>query len=489
VNLQAVPGVMNCRTCHDNQRVTQPATRPAADQAAWMTNISQRACRTCHDGTVATNVDFSSHFGNQVDNSVCGLCHGPTAPLPVNVAHATPYSTPNNPELSAGARRVAYEISSLTVNASNQPTVTFRILVDGTPLDLRTITTTSTPIAIGGVNFKLAWSAPMPTPVNVAHGPAIAQPLDWNNFGTTTGRQYWNDSTSLGATALAFDQPLSVNLSTAGLLASLAGPDANGFFTTLPGIHPTTPLAFPANTTLRGVAMESTLTITVSAGPPAVTLALAGDSVVKGVDGATTLRRQVVDIDKCNTCHERVGFHGSAGRANNPDHCVMCHNAELSSSNIYAGLFNGFEVSQKPNNFKNMLHAIHGAEVRTVPFNFIRGNSAATSGGQGLHVFEEVGFPARLADCAACHRPGTFGALSNDRYAWSVVDAQPALGSVATFNPALSVRVGPNTGACGGCHDDWLATAHMQQNSGGGETCALCHGPGELADVAAKHAR
>ena len=275
VNLQAVPGVMNCRTCHDNQRVTQPASRPAADQAAWMTNISQRACRTCHDGTVATNVDFSSHYGNQVDNSVCGLCHGPTAPLPVNVAHATPYSTPNNPELSAGARRVAYEISSLTVNASNQPTVTFRILVDGTPLDLRTITTTSTPIAIGGVNFKLAWSAPMPTPVDVAHGPAIAQPLDWNNFGTTTGRQYWNDSTSLGATALAFDQPLSVNLSTAGLLASLTGPDANGYFTTLPGIHPTAPLAFPANTTLRGVAMESTLTFTVSAGPPAVTLALA----------------------------------------------------------------------------------------------------------------------------------------------------------------------------------------------------------------------
>ena len=72
----------------------------------------------------------------------------------------------------------------------------------------------------------------------------------------------------------------------------------------------------------------------------------------------------------------------------------------------------------------------------------------------------------------------------------SLAGAQPALGSTGAFNPALSKRVGPNTGACGGCHDDWLGTAHMQQNASGGvETCVLCHGSGRLAEVAVVHAR
>ena len=90
-------GVMNCRTCHDNQNPKilpqQPANRSAEDQMAWMTNVTQQACNTCHA------VDFTNHFGNQPGNVQCGECHSPTRSLPVAVAHATPYSTPNNPEL------------------------------------------------------------------------------------------------------------------------------------------------------------------------------------------------------------------------------------------------------------------------------------------------------------------------------------------------------------------------------------------------------
>ncbi|MDP1646601.1 MAG: OmcA/MtrC family decaheme c-type cytochrome [Rubrivivax sp.] len=483
----AKPGVLNCRTCHDNQspKITQPASRVAADKAAWMNNISQQACGTCHDGTVTTRVDFSNHFGNQPGNEQCALCHGPDRSKPVNMAHATPYATPNNPELVAGAKKVEYQIASVAVNAASQPTVKFRVLVDGAALDLKTLPAGG--IAIGGLNLKLAWSAPMAAPVSSANGPAMAAPLDWNNFGSTGSRTYWNNDVTMNLRA--YDQPAGSNLSTTGLIASLTGPDAEGYFTTVAGINPAAPLAFPANAVLKAVAIESYLSIN--------GMNISGRAALKGVDGATnTLRRSIVDIDSCNTCHERVGFHSNAGRMDNPEYCATCHNAEVSSSNIFAGMadYSGKTkaYSQKPNNFKEMVHSIHAAGIRSTPFNFIRGNPAGGSG-QGPIVFDEVGYPARIADCAACHKPGTYAVPNNDNYAWSVVDAQPALGATpGAFNPLLSVRQGPATGSCGSCHDSSSARAHFAINTAfeiGAEGCNICHGPGRANDPAVAHKR
>ena len=504
-NNVAVPGVMNCRTCHDNQNVKvkpfQPANRAAADKEAWATQLSQQACGTCHDGTIATKVDFKNHFGNQPDNAQCVLCHGVGRSEPVAINHATPYSTPNNPELSAGAKKVDYEISSVTVDAATgRPTVKFRVLVDGAPLNLKTLPTSE--ISIGGLNMRLAWSAPMPKPVNASSGPAIAKPLDWNNFGVTlNGRAYWNNEVPLGAytgappapvpaTPLqqaAFDQPASVNLSTAGVIASMTGPDANGYFTTVAGINPAAPLAFPnyANLTLKGVAIESYLTIN--------NMNISGKAALKGVDGANTLRRVIVDIENCNACHERVGFHSNAGRMNNPDYCATCHNPELSSSNVFAGFatFTGQSrfYSQKSNNFKDLIHSIHAGEMRKEknpadPFNFIRGNPNAT-GGNGPMVFEDVIYPARIADCRTCHVAGTFAVPSNAAYAWSAIDVQPALGTVSTFNPALTLRWGPGSAACGSCHNGTSDKAHYVSNTvpGTGESCSICHGSGSTYEV------
>ena len=36
--------ISNCRTCHDNKRVTQPAARSTDNANAWNTRVSQQAC-------------------------------------------------------------------------------------------------------------------------------------------------------------------------------------------------------------------------------------------------------------------------------------------------------------------------------------------------------------------------------------------------------------------------------------------------------------
>ncbi|MCU0976739.1 MAG: OmcA/MtrC family decaheme c-type cytochrome [Steroidobacteraceae bacterium] len=483
-------GVMNCRSCHDNQSPkilpVQPANRTVADKNAWRTQISQQACNTCH------NVDYTAHFGNQPGNVQCGECHSETRSLPVAVAHATPYPTPNNPELYAGAAKVEYDIASVTVNASNQPTVKFRVLVNGSPISL---TAPPAGVTISAVNFKLAWSAPQPTPVDVDSGPAVAQPVDWNNLqgpgGAAPGaRQYWDFTTNLGTNFRSFDQPTGPTIaSILGTLTGGPGVDPDGYYTTAPGIA-ATPLAFPSNATLRGVAIESYLTIN--------GMNISGNAPLKGIDGtANTLRRQVVDLDSCNTCHERMGFHSNAGRMNNVEYCATCHNTEMSSSNLFEGFATlalapggaEFFYRQQPNNFKEMIHSIHAGRERAAqdpsdPFNFIRGNPNA-SGGSGPMVFQNVVYPAQVTDCETCHKPGTYRLPSSDRYLWTVIDAEPALAaSAAVFNPGLSIRQGPATGACGSCHISSTAKAHVQQNSAGGvETCVLCHGPGKSAEA------
>jgi OmcA/MtrC family decaheme c-type cytochrome len=484
-NNVAVPGVVNCRTCHDNQNVKvkpfQPANRSDADKMAWMTKITQQACNTCH------SVDFKNHFGNQPDNAQCVLCHAPDRSLPVNMAHATPYSTPNNPELYPGAKKVEYEIASVTVNASRQPIVKFRVLVDGAPLNLKAL---PTGITIGGINMRLAWSAPMPAPQNPANGPAIAAPLDWNNFGSTSGRTYWNNTVNMNIGA--YDQPPAVNFSTAGVIASFAGPDAQGYFTTAAGINPAAPLAYPATTKLRAVAIESYLTIN--------NMNISGNAALKGIDGASTLRRAIVDIDSCNTCHERIGFHSNAGRMNSPDYCATCHNPEITSSNVFAGLATfplapggkEYYYSQKPNAFKDMIHSIHAGGIRKAqnpadPFNFIRGNPLV-SGGSGPMVFQDVVYPGPIGDCMTCHKAGTYAVPSNPSYAWSAIDVQPALvaaADAAKFNPALTVRQGPGTAACGSCHNSTSAKSHYVANTvpGTGESCSICHGSGGAYEV------
>ena len=121
-------------------------------------------------------------------------------------------------------------------------------------------------------------------PINPLARAAIAQPLDWNNLGGGA-RQYWNNTTSLGTNFRAFDQPVGPTL--ASIVTTLTGPDADGYFTTVAGLSSSAPVAFPASTTLRAVAIESYLTFSTTVNGVTTSMNVAGNAAMKALSTAT----------------------------------------------------------------------------------------------------------------------------------------------------------------------------------------------------------
>jgi len=230
---------------------------------------------------------------------------------------------------------------------------------------------------------------------------------------------------------------------------------------------------------------------------------------------ATSARRTIIDNNKCLACHQTLGlftnpavaktFH--SGQRNDGTQCVFCHNA------------NGFDNSDGSfwsYNEKEIVHSLHAASVRTVPYTWQAGDT-----------MWNIGYPGILNDCEACHVTGSydFSAAANaaavPNLLWSTtgagsVPATVALaqagnsganispyavlganyGTVTYVNTALAaaaktwpsvgtavatgtVAVGavleadpstlvssPIAAACFGCHDSSAAMAHMTSNGG-----------------------
>lgn len=536
-------GLRNCRKCHTGEDVQTP------QGSNWRTKPSRAACGSCHD-----DVDFATGnlHGNrltsvrttgglrqsvvdpaktaipQTSDANCTSCHVDGGPLGPEAVHRTWVSSDHNPEVPAWAKILQYEIESFTLAdtaTANQKAATIKFRVQAkqnaadafAPVDLNNLA------ALGAttqnLSFRLIWATPQaaPTSGDLLDGPAIAAPQDWNNAfassgATAGGRQYF--TLTEGSGTYAFDQPVSVNLST--VLAGLV-PDADGWYTATLNYNLSAE-AFAAVTaaTMRSIGMEGGLTVqrrdlsntpvvtTTGSNVPVVLLGrslIVGETTdpaapVSALGGVSTnvTRRTVVDIDRCNQCHEWFGFHGSQARNDNPDYCVACHNPELTNSG--RGTIDGVTYGEFSNNLKDMIHAIHADSKhpdskRTIPFDFIRGSSAGGSG-QGLHLLGSFDFFGRANECTACHIPGSYLPEAVPANAlWSTLEAAPAA-NVTAFNPAANLRMGPVSAACFSCHDSVAASNHMAANIANvrgvaTETCVTCHGAGKSADVDVVH--
>lgn len=447
----------NCRKCHNGD---DPLT-PQGDN--WKNKPSMEACGSCH-----ADVAWATHAGGQTDNKACATCHKPAG---IEANHQDENDTPNSPGVAAGASgktaaNFVYEIKEVTVNASNQAVVKFRIKNNGTALDLAALPADLT----GGPSFLLAYALPQ----------GGVMPTDYNNLGKAAG------------------QPGTVSLANVikGTHGTLGVKDADGFYTaTLTGTTEA-PAAFPAGSSLRAVALQGYWTqkayFADGTDLPRHTLAhvmpVSGDPV----------RRDIVDNKKCASCHEWFEGHGGnrvIGAASvGQNVCVLCHVPNLSTSGRGADPATSVErlkatgthdalvaagydpadpltFPEVSNNMKDMIHGIHSAATRSVPFREVRDRGAS---GVFYYDFSEVTYPNHADQCLACHIPGTFdadlpeGVLATTDATTTGADKafSDVTGARKTLPNATDLVTSPGTATCASCHNSPTAVGHMQQNGG-----------------------
>jgi OmcA/MtrC family decaheme c-type cytochrome len=355
--------VRNCTTCHTgSDNMTE----------AWNSNPTAEACGSCHE-----DVNFETGEGHsdlnlpQPDNMNCASCHpSEGSSAAVIEAHLTENSTPNNPGVPDGLVNFEYVLEEVTVNESNEAVVTFHINKDGEPLDMSTYP----PEGFNrGPVFLLAYTLPQD---------GINVPIDYNNGGRTAG------------------QPLSVSLE--DVAGDLQG-TADSYTVTLAGAP------YPEGAVMRAVALQGYFNQEVGDDDvgrhtPSVVMAVTDDDV----------RRVIVEVPKCLNCHEIIEGHGG-NRVNEVLVCVLCHNPNLSSSGRTADTTQtdpeekekieeaGYDPDdaltwpEATNNFKDMIHGIHAADVRNFDYEFVRNRR------NGIYYnWSEVTFPGILSLCETC---------------------------------------------------------------------------------------
>ena len=314
----------------------------------------------------------------------------------------------------------------------------------------------------------------------------LAVSIGWNTNAT---KDFGNDGS-----AANFGQPISMD----ALANSVAG-SAAGTYTV------TSAVAIPATQT-------GTLRVTMD-GHPAGDVTTPGTFtdrlVVKSVfkdfaiSGTAVARRSVVDIAKCNVCHDVLSLHGN-NRTDEPGVCVVCHNPNAtdagrrpSSLGVLTGGVDG--KLEEAVDFRTMIHGIHAGQASNGGF---REKGLVVYGfGGSVNDFSTVVFPGKLNNCTVCHI-GTSYQLTG---IWAPPTANGILGTTTTTGPAASdaadnLRTSPTAAVCSSCHDSALAKAHMQDSFNGGsfsatqatinaavENCTFCHGDGKVLNVKAVH--
>jgi OmcA/MtrC family decaheme c-type cytochrome len=511
--------IRNCTKCH----------KGGADSDNWKTKPTIAICGSCH-----STVDFSSGLnhtgGPQPDNSTCAGtgCHTPAeitgfhipvaAPDPNNI-YSVPVTGNTNTNaaylaatgvLPVGAHRITYVINSVSavsdaaISPSKRPSITFKLQDNAVDVVFDTysagVTTDIMPNFAGSPSVYFAWAVPQDN---------IATPADFNASASGYIKKIW-DGTATGSGA-----------------GVLTGPDANGYYTiTLTGV------SVPANAVMftGGVgytySLSSTPPLTQVNLPayPYDVLTRVGGLIVPApnvwkVGAGFTGRRIIVDTAKCNTCHDGLGvaptFH--AGQRNDAPTCSFCHNPNRTSGSGWS------------DNAGTLVHGIHAAAKRTVPYTWSAANSGVNT------------YPGVLNDCEQCHVPGGYdysggmytgtqtvsnmlmttsatgkydpNPIINSAYftvsPYVVADGVTDYGNGFSFNAATGVTIpaaattlveSPVTAVCVSCHDSSAVLDHMTSSGGSfyaarsaamlkAEQCLICHGPGSVASIKDVHSK
>jgi OmcA/MtrC family decaheme c-type cytochrome len=467
--------VRNCLKCHNGADEATPQGDNWKDTKPNRTNCFL----TCHevpDSMLDRGLGFHANVGvNDPGNPEnCAVCHdNPNVVEPVDVAkiHTTPNATENNPGLPEGVRNIKYELDSAAIDAGSLE-ITFRILSDGTALDL-----TNLPADLSsGPSFRMAYALTQD---------GIVMPADLNNLGQSAG------------------QPISVALSATALTC------ADGTCTA------TVADPYPAGAMMRTVGLQGYYHQDVDG----TDYSLHTQSAVVTVTGDDA-RRSIASSFGCASCHEIFEGHGGNRvftADGGVDICTLCHNPNLTSSGRSmdpadaagtgaAEALGTTDTSTWPeatNNFKDMIHGIHASGVRTTEYEFVR-----IFRGARYYNWSEVTFPGNPANCSKCHLSDSYlpeevpeSALwTNNRTKLTGVEPED-FNDVATARDEVpndaDLVITPVAGACYACHDGLSPQNHMGQNGGNinvarvdakfSESCTVCHSSGSPNDVEVAH--
>ncbi len=410
--------IRNCQNCHEGRN---PAQKPTQSDV-WYTKPARAPCGACHD-----DIDWvtgANHPGGpQADDSACASCHVPQGDKEYDAGIRTAHTPPYRSKQLKGLNATIVAVDN--VGPGKKPIVTFKLTEnDGTVLD--------------------------PKP-----------------FGSNLNILLGGPTTDYGTGQVPPAQPFRENASG----AKFSGDTAVYTFTN----------AIPS--TAKGswaVAIEARRTITLNPAPrqgPATYSegALNPVKYIAVTDSQAVPRRNVVVLENCNKCHDRLATtfsHG--GQRINIEECDICHNPNADDS----GRRPATEGKPESIALKRMIHRIHSGENLTQDFTIFG------FGGTPNH-FNDVRYPGNRKDCVQCHtNTGTYNLpLPNGQI--------PVVTQRDFFSPQ-----GPATAACLGCHDNIDAASHAFLNTttfpgatGPAEACATCHGDGKDWDVVKIHAR
>lgn len=435
--------IRNCTKCHD-------AADTATPQAGnWQDVPSVEACGACHD-----DVDFATGAGHSTEqfvaqNGECTVCHSDGGFVgSVASSHVIPAKV-------EGAK-YAFAIVSVANTAPGEfPVVTYKVTDPSNG---------NTPYVLtsGG-----AWT-------NTGNGASrLAIDLGWS---TTDYHNLGNGSSTTPASAISLN---GLGASTGNNAAPVANGDGTYTVTSLRAV-PAAGVSGSGVAALEGHPAadydgDGTFTDRVPVKAAITFFAI--------TDAAPVARRTVVDIAKCNKCHDQLSLHGS-NRTDEPQLCVICHNPDNTDIARRGGTTGVDGLAEQAIDFKVLVHAIHGADKRENPF-------VVYGFGGSVHDFSRVEFPGILNNCNTCHVNDSFEVP----LAASVRGT--TTGSNAIADNSDDVNTTPTAAVCSSCHDTDLAQTHMEQNGASfvmvgdpgsyNEACAVCHGPGRLADIAEVH--
>lgn len=192
-------------------------------------------------------------------------------------------------------------------------------------------------------------------------------------------------------------------------------------------------------------------------------------------DAKPVPRTQVVDIKNCNVCHERLALHGNIRQS--AEYCVLCHTPVMTDVDKRAQAKG--PMPPESIHFTRLVHKIHtGEELHDKPY-IIYGGPPVSPGPLDM---SEARYPTDRRNCVKCHVPNSY-LLSNMR--------KGALPTTVKQGDAVISSIPPIQAACGACHDNEAAKAHIQTQTaaGGRESCVVCHTEGREAAVGKVHAR